>query len=48
VEAPDAPVGFGSKLLQRGMTDLSGEAEVAWLKSGVVVTLQMSAERLSL
>jgi two-component sensor histidine kinase len=46
VSAPDGPHGFGSKLLQRGMKDLGGNAEVAWLTSGVVVTLQMSADRL--
>jgi len=47
-EAPaDAPAGFGSKLLRRGMDDLGGEAEIAWLKTGVVVTLRMSADRLS-
>lgn len=46
VNAPEGPQGFGSKLLQRGMDDLGGNAEVAWLKSGVVVTLQISADRL--
>lgn len=47
VNASDGPAGFGSKLLQRGMDDLGGKAEVAWLRTGVVVTLQMSADRLS-
>lgn len=46
VEKIDAPGGFGSKLLRRGMDDLGGKAEVAWLKSGVVVTLEMAADRL--
>lgn len=46
VVAPDVIGGFGSKLLQRGMDDLGGEADVAWLNSGVVVTLRMSTERL--
>lgn len=46
VRAPDGAGGFGSKLLQRGMNDLGGKAEVAWVKSGVVVTLRMSVERL--
>jgi two-component sensor histidine kinase len=46
VDPPTAPAGFGSKLLQRGMEDLGGKAEVAWLKSGIVVTLHMSADRL--
>jgi two-component sensor histidine kinase len=48
VEAPSAPAGFGSKLLQRGMNALGGKAEVAWVKTGVVVTLHMSADRLRL
>ena len=46
VTMSNSPGGFGSKLLQRGMDDLGGKAEVAWLKTGVVVTLQMSADRL--
>lgn len=46
VAVTDAPGGFGSKLLQRGMADLGGKAEVNWLKSGVVVTLSLSADRL--
>lgn len=36
----------GSKLLRRGMDDLGGQAEVAWLKTGVVISLQISADRL--
>jgi two-component sensor histidine kinase len=48
VEAPKAPGGFGSKLLQRGMNALGGKAELAWAKTGVVVTLHMSADRLRL
>ena len=39
--------GFGSNLLRRGMDDLGGKAEVVWLKTGVVVTLEMSADRLA-
>jgi hypothetical protein len=30
------------------MDDLGGEAEVEWLKSGIVVTLHMSADRLKI
>ncbi len=48
VEAPKAPGGFGSKLLQRGMDALGGKAELAWAKTGVVVTLHMSADKLRL
>ena len=48
VEAPNATAGFGSKLLQRGMNALGGKAEFAWAKSGVVVALHMSADRLRL
>ncbi len=48
VKAPNAPGGFGSKLLQRGMNALGGNAELAWAKTGVVVTLHMSADRLRL
>lgn len=47
VDASDVPAGFGSKLLRRGMNDLGGKAEVTWLNTGVVVTLQMSVDRLS-
>ena len=46
VKEPSAPAGFGSKLLQRGMNALGGKAEVAWVKTGVVVTLHMSADQL--
>lgn len=46
VVASGGVTGFGSKLLQRGMNDLGGRAEVAWLKSGVVVTLHLTAARL--
>lgn len=46
VVPPKGAGGFGSKLLQRGMDDLGGKAEVAWLKSGVVITLNLSVERL--
>jgi two-component sensor histidine kinase len=48
VEAPNAPGGFGSKLLQRGMDALGGKVELAWAKTGVVATLHMSADRLKL
>jgi two-component sensor histidine kinase len=48
VEAPNAPAGFGSKLLQRGMKALGGKAELAWVKTGLVVTLHMSADKLGL
>jgi two-component sensor histidine kinase len=48
VEAPGQTEGFGSKLLQRGMSDLGGKAEVSWLNSGIVVTLHMSADRLKM
>lgn len=48
VEAPGATEGFGSKLLRRGMNDLGGKAEVAWLSGGIVVTLHISADRLRL
>jgi two-component sensor histidine kinase len=47
VDPQSPPEGFGGALLRRGMSDLGGDAEIAWLKSGVVVTLRMSAERLS-
>jgi len=46
VDASSSSVGFGSKLLRRGMDDLGGKAEVAWLKGGVVVTLRMAVDRL--
>ncbi len=48
VEARSAPAGFGSKLLHRGMTALGGKAELAWAKTGLVVTLHMAADRLRL
>jgi two-component sensor histidine kinase len=46
VKAQLTPTGFGSQLLQRGMRDLGGRADVEWVKTGVVVTLHMSAQRL--
>ena len=42
----DAPSGFGSRLLQRSLDELGGKAEFTWLKTGLVVTLHMSADRL--
>lgn len=48
VAPPTGAGGFGSRLLQRCMDDLGGEAEVAWLKSGVVIKLQMLADHLKL
>ena len=42
----DAPTGFGSRLLQRSLDELGGKAEFTWLKTGLVVTLHMSADRL--
>lgn len=46
IATADVPTGFGSKLLHRGMDDLGGKAEFDWLKTGVVVTLRMSVDRL--
>ena len=48
VAPPTGAGGFGSRLLQRCMDDLGGEVEVAWLKSGVVIKLQMLADHLKL
>ena len=46
ITASDAPTGFGSRLLQRSLDELGGKAEFTWLKTGLVVTLHMSADRL--
>ena len=44
--APKAPAGFGSKMVNRGMSDqLGGSIAFDWSKEGVVVTLRMNKDR---
>jgi two-component sensor histidine kinase len=48
VVAPTGPGGFGSKLVQRGMAaQLGGSIAADWQQDGVVVTLQMTRDRLA-
>jgi two-component sensor histidine kinase len=48
VTAPSDAGGFGSKLVTRSMTaQLGGSIERQWLEDGVVVTINMSKERLA-
>jgi two-component sensor histidine kinase len=48
VVAPTGDGGFGSKLVQRGMAaQLGGSIAADWQQDGVVVTLQMTRERLA-
>lgn len=48
VVAPTGTGGFGSKLVQRGMAaQLGGSIAADWQEDGVVVTLQMTRDRLA-
>jgi two-component sensor histidine kinase len=48
VAAPASEVGYGSKLLNRGMTiQLGGSITFDWSAEGVIVTLQMTKDRLA-
>jgi two-component sensor histidine kinase len=48
VKAPTGTGGFGSKLVQRGMAaQLGGSIAADWQEDGVVVTLQMTRDRLA-
>ena len=48
VEAPAGEGGYGSKLLNRGMTvQLGGSISCDWSPEGVIVTLQMTKDRLT-
>ena len=47
VVAPTGPGGFGSRLLNRGMTSqLQGSVDFDWPKAGAIVTLRMNKARL--
>lgn len=49
VEAPAAPDGFGSKLVQRSVTgQLGGTIDYEWSKGGLIVTLEVNRARLAL
>jgi two-component sensor histidine kinase len=49
VKSPSGPGGYGSKLINRGMSvQLGGTLSCDWLEEGVVVTLQMPKDRLAL
>jgi two-component sensor histidine kinase len=48
VAAPAGEVGYGSKLLNRGMTiQLGGSITFDWSAEGVIVSLQMTKDRLA-
>lgn len=48
VVAPKAPGGFGSKMVNRCMSDqLGGSIVFDWFKEGLIVTLRMNKERLA-
>jgi two-component sensor histidine kinase len=48
VVAPKAPAGFGSQMVNRGMSSrLGGSIEFNWPKEGVIVTLRMNKDRLA-
>ncbi|HUQ69716.1 MAG TPA: HWE histidine kinase domain-containing protein [Planctomycetaceae bacterium] len=47
VVAPTGAGGFGSKLVQRGLTTLGGSIECDWAAEGVIVTLRMRKECLA-
>jgi two-component sensor histidine kinase len=47
VVIPAESSGFGSKLVQRGMSGLGGSIECNWAAEGVIVTLRMSETRLA-
>jgi two-component sensor histidine kinase len=46
VTAPAGDGGYGSKLLNRGMTQLGGSIACDWSSEGVIVTLRMTKDRL--
>ena len=46
VVAPSAPGGFGSKLINRSMSQLGGSIGFDWSKEGLIVTLRMNKDRL--
>jgi two-component sensor histidine kinase len=49
VAAPLAPAGFGSKLVNRGMSrQLGGSISFNWTKEGVIITLRMNKDRLAM
>jgi two-component sensor histidine kinase len=48
VVPPTAPGGFGSKMVQRGVSDqLGGSIAFDWSKEGLIVTLRMDKDRLA-
>lgn len=47
VVAPVGDGGFGSKLVQRGMSALGGSIECNWAPEGVIVTVRINKERLA-
>lgn len=47
VAAPKPPLGFGSKLVTRGMSGLGGSIAFDWSKEGVIVTLRMDRNRIA-
>jgi len=48
VAAPAGDGGYGSRLLNRGMTvQLGGSISCDWSTEGVIVSLQMSKDRLA-
>ena len=49
VATPSGQGGYGSKLINRGMSvQLGGMISCDWLEEGVVVTLQMPKDRLTM
>lgn len=47
VAAPTSEGGYGSKLLNRGMAQLGGSITCDWSAEGVIISLQMTKDRLS-